>query len=137
MAAAGPGRVMAAALCLGRASPPRPLVVILGATGTGKSALAVQLGLRLGGEIVSADSMQVRAAWDRGGCGGAGPGGGGQRSGGGEGASCAEGVRRRGRPRCWGAREPGIRPRLSEAGLGPARGPPLHPQPVQRVGYAP
>lgn len=96
---AGPGRVMAAALCLGRASPPRPLVVILGATGTGKSALAVQLGLRLGGEIVSADSMQVRAAWDRGGCGGAGPGGGGQRSGGGEGASCAEGVRRRGRPR--------------------------------------
>lgn len=99
MAAAGPGRVMAAALCLGRASPPRPLVVILGATGTGKSALAVQLGLRLGGEIVSADSMQVRAAWDRGGCGGAGPGGGGQRSGGGEGASCAEGVRRRGRPR--------------------------------------
>uniref|UniRef100_A0A8C5X0K3 Uncharacterized protein n=1 Tax=Malurus cyaneus samueli TaxID=2593467 RepID=A0A8C5X0K3_9PASS len=38
--------------------PPRPLVVILGATGTGKSALALQLGLRLGGEIVSADSMQ-------------------------------------------------------------------------------
>ncbi|XP_021231046.1 tRNA dimethylallyltransferase, mitochondrial isoform X1 [Numida meleagris] len=62
MAASGPGRVMAAAaaLCMGRASPPRPLVVILGATGTGKSALAVQLGLRLGGEIVSADSMQHR-----------------------------------------------------------------------------
>ncbi|XP_031450591.1 tRNA dimethylallyltransferase isoform X2 [Phasianus colchicus] len=64
MAAAGPGRVMAAALCLGRASPPRPLVVILGATGTGKSALAVQLGLRLGGEIVSADSMQVYKGLD-------------------------------------------------------------------------
>ncbi|XP_068924121.1 tRNA dimethylallyltransferase isoform X4 [Petaurus breviceps papuanus] len=36
-----------------------PLVVILGATGTGKSKLALQLGQRLGGEIVSADSMQV------------------------------------------------------------------------------
>ncbi|NXE73698.1 MOD5 dimethylallyltransferase, partial [Cochlearius cochlearius] len=55
----------AAALCLGRASPPpRPLVVILGATGTGKSALALQLGLRLGGEIVSADSMQVYKGLD-------------------------------------------------------------------------
>lgn len=36
-----------------------PLVVILGATGTGKSTLALQLGQRLDGEIVSADSMQV------------------------------------------------------------------------------
>ncbi|KAF6345938.1 tRNA isopentenyltransferase 1 [Rhinolophus ferrumequinum] len=35
-----------------------PLVVILGATGTGKSTLALQLGQQLGGEIVSADSMQ-------------------------------------------------------------------------------
>uniref|UniRef100_A0A4X1VTT6 tRNA dimethylallyltransferase n=1 Tax=Sus scrofa TaxID=9823 RepID=A0A4X1VTT6_PIG len=35
-----------------------PLVVILGATGTGKSTLALQLGQRLGGEIISADSMQ-------------------------------------------------------------------------------
>ncbi|XP_069333846.1 tRNA dimethylallyltransferase isoform X3 [Eulemur rufifrons] len=35
-----------------------PLVVILGATGTGKSTLALQLGQRLDGEIVSADSMQ-------------------------------------------------------------------------------
>lgn len=41
-----------------------PLVVILGATGTGKSTLALQLGQRLGGEIVSADSMQVwRCCW--------------------------------------------------------------------------
>ncbi|XP_066420820.1 tRNA dimethylallyltransferase isoform X2 [Molothrus aeneus] len=55
----------AAALCLGRAPrPPLPLVVILGATGTGKSALALQLGLRLGGEIVSADSMQVYKGLD-------------------------------------------------------------------------
>ncbi|KAJ7304452.1 hypothetical protein JRQ81_012013 [Phrynocephalus forsythii] len=38
--------------------PGPPLVVILGATGTGKSRLALQLALRLGGEIVSVDSMQ-------------------------------------------------------------------------------
>nr|XP_033810295.1 tRNA dimethylallyltransferase isoform X2 [Geotrypetes seraphini] len=41
-----------------------PLVVILGATGTGKSQLAAQLGQRLGGEIVSADSMQVYKGLD-------------------------------------------------------------------------
>ncbi|XP_068015259.1 tRNA dimethylallyltransferase isoform X2 [Melanerpes formicivorus] len=65
MAASGPGRAMAAAaLRLGRASPRPPLVVILGATGTGKSALALQLGQRLGGEIVSADSMQVYKGLD-------------------------------------------------------------------------
>jgi tRNA dimethylallyltransferase len=38
--------------------------VILGATGTGKSTLALQLGQRLGGEIVSADSMQVYEGLD-------------------------------------------------------------------------
>ena len=37
-----------------------PLVVILGATGTGKSKLAIELGKQLQGEIISADSMQVR-----------------------------------------------------------------------------
>uniref|UniRef100_A0A8D1KLF0 tRNA dimethylallyltransferase n=2 Tax=Sus scrofa TaxID=9823 RepID=A0A8D1KLF0_PIG len=41
-----------------------PLVVILGATGTGKSTLALQLGQRLGGEIISADSMQVYEGLD-------------------------------------------------------------------------
>ncbi|KAM3934172.1 tRNA dimethylallyltransferase isoform 2-T2 [Leptodactylus fuscus] len=41
-----------------------PLVVILGATGTGKSKLAVQLGRRLGGELISADSMQVYQGLD-------------------------------------------------------------------------
>ncbi|KAM4872316.1 tRNA dimethylallyltransferase isoform 2-T2 [Thomomys bottae] len=41
-----------------------PLVVILGATGTGKSTLALQLGQRFGGEIVSADSMQVYEGLD-------------------------------------------------------------------------
>lgn len=37
-------------------------VVILGATGTGKSKLAIELGKRLQGEIISADSMQVGTA---------------------------------------------------------------------------
>lgn len=36
-----------------------PLLVIAGPTATGKSALAVALAERLGGEILSADSMQV------------------------------------------------------------------------------
>uniref|UniRef100_A0A3Q4HSS1 tRNA isopentenyltransferase 1 n=1 Tax=Neolamprologus brichardi TaxID=32507 RepID=A0A3Q4HSS1_NEOBR len=34
------------------------LVVILGATGTGKSKLAIEIGKRLQGEIISADSIQ-------------------------------------------------------------------------------
>lgn len=42
------------------------LVVILGATGTGKSKLAIELGRRLRGEIISADSMQVRRLLRRG-----------------------------------------------------------------------
>lgn len=36
-----------------------PLAVIAGPTASGKTALAVELALRLNGEIVSADSMQV------------------------------------------------------------------------------
>ena len=36
-----------------------PLVVILGSTGTGKSKLAIEIGKKVGGEILSADSMQV------------------------------------------------------------------------------
>ncbi|XP_078536912.1 tRNA dimethylallyltransferase isoform X2 [Lissotriton helveticus] len=39
----------------------RCLVVVLGATGTGKSKLALQLGRALGGEILSADSMQTKS----------------------------------------------------------------------------
>lgn len=42
------------------------LVVILGATGTGKSKLAIDIGKRLQGEIISADSMQVRDGPSRG-----------------------------------------------------------------------
>lgn len=36
-----------------------PLIVILGSTGTGKTKLSIELAERFGGEIVSADSMQV------------------------------------------------------------------------------
>ena len=37
----------------------KPLIVIAGATATGKSALAVNIAKIIGGEIISADSMQV------------------------------------------------------------------------------
>uniref|UniRef100_A0A1B0FV03 Uncharacterized protein n=1 Tax=Lutzomyia longipalpis TaxID=7200 RepID=A0A1B0FV03_LUTLO len=36
-----------------------PLVVILGSTGTGKTKLSLELAKKFGGEIISADSMQV------------------------------------------------------------------------------
>jgi tRNA dimethylallyltransferase len=42
----------------------RPLIIILGPTGVGKSAAAVELSLRFGGEIVNADSMQVYRGFD-------------------------------------------------------------------------
>lgn len=59
MAAAAAARAVTVASGLRTLPRTLPLVVILGATGTGKSTLALQLGQRLGGEIVSADSMQV------------------------------------------------------------------------------
>ena len=34
-------------------------VVVLGATGTGKSKLAIELGKHFNSEIINADSMQV------------------------------------------------------------------------------
>jgi len=37
----------------------RPVLVILGATGAGKSKLAVEMSTLFNGEIISADSMQV------------------------------------------------------------------------------
>ncbi|XP_035779673.1 tRNA dimethylallyltransferase-like isoform X2 [Anopheles albimanus] len=40
-------------------APPPPIVVILGSTGTGKTKLSLELAIRYGGEIVSADSMQI------------------------------------------------------------------------------
>lgn len=36
-----------------------PLVVILGATGSGKTKLSFELARKFAGEIVGADSMQV------------------------------------------------------------------------------
>jgi len=42
----------------------RPLLVLLGPTASGKSALALWLASRLGGEIVSADAMQVYRGLD-------------------------------------------------------------------------
>lgn len=37
-----------------------PLIVILGATGTGKTRLSLELASKYGGEIIGADSMQVK-----------------------------------------------------------------------------
>lgn len=42
-----------------QASESPPVVVVTGPTGSGKSALAIDLALRFSGEIVNADSMQV------------------------------------------------------------------------------
>ena len=39
--------------------PARPVVAVVGPTAAGKSDLAVELALRLDGEVVSADSMQA------------------------------------------------------------------------------
>ncbi|XP_023013035.2 tRNA dimethylallyltransferase isoform X1 [Leptinotarsa decemlineata] len=41
-----------------------PLVVILGATGTGKTKLSLELAKKFGGEIIGADSMQVYKGLD-------------------------------------------------------------------------
>jgi tRNA dimethylallyltransferase len=47
-------------------SPPAPGLVIAGPTGSGKTALAVELARRLGAELVSADSRQVYRGLDAG-----------------------------------------------------------------------
>ena len=36
-----------------------PIVVVLGATGAGKSKLALEIAQKFGGEIISADAMQM------------------------------------------------------------------------------
>jgi len=43
---------------------PRPLIVLAGPTGTGKSDLALELAVRLGGEVVNADAMQLYRGMD-------------------------------------------------------------------------
>ncbi len=47
-----------------QASEPARVIIIAGATATGKTALAVDLAERLGGEIVGADSVQVYRRMD-------------------------------------------------------------------------
>ncbi|KFY30185.1 hypothetical protein V493_02077 [Pseudogymnoascus sp. VKM F-4281 (FW-2241)] len=42
-----------------RKPPHKPLIIVLGATGTGKSQLAVDLALRYNGEIINGDAMQM------------------------------------------------------------------------------
>ena len=41
----------------------RKIIVILGPTASGKSALAVKLAKKINGEIISADSRQVYKNW--------------------------------------------------------------------------
>lgn len=42
----------------------RPLIIITGPTASGKTALSIELAKRIGGEIISADSMQVYRRMD-------------------------------------------------------------------------
>lgn len=37
-----------------------PLVIILGPTGSGKTKLSLEVATKFGGEIIGADSMQVK-----------------------------------------------------------------------------
>ena len=41
-----------------------PIVVVLGATGAGKSRLALEVAQKFGGEIISADAMQMYKGLD-------------------------------------------------------------------------
>jgi tRNA dimethylallyltransferase len=43
---------------------PIPLPIVLGPTGSGKSELAIQIALALGGEIVNCDSLQIYRRFD-------------------------------------------------------------------------
>ncbi|EME47504.1 hypothetical protein DOTSEDRAFT_125125 [Dothistroma septosporum NZE10] len=46
---------------MARTPPRKPLVVVVGATGTGKSELAVEVARRCNGEIINGDAMQLYA----------------------------------------------------------------------------
>ncbi|KAH9844985.1 tRNA dimethylallyltransferase, mitochondrial [Teratosphaeria destructans] len=46
---------------MARRSPLNPIIAIIGATGTGKSDLAVQLARRYNGEVINGDAMQLYA----------------------------------------------------------------------------
>ena len=41
----------------------KPLIVLTGPTAVGKTALSIGLAKAVGGEIISADSMQVYKGW--------------------------------------------------------------------------
>ena len=56
------GRVPAAGVCADGDQP--PLVIVLGPTASGKSALAVALAERMGGEVLNADSRQIYRGLD-------------------------------------------------------------------------
>ena len=47
-------------------SAPRGVLAIVGATATGKSSLAVEVALRLGGEVISADAFTAYRGIDAG-----------------------------------------------------------------------
>ncbi|XP_062610138.1 tRNA dimethylallyltransferase-like [Saccostrea cucullata] len=55
---------MAASMLAPSLRVPVPVVFVLGATGTGKSKLAIEIGRRFNGEIISTDSMQVYQGLD-------------------------------------------------------------------------
>ena len=63
-----PGGIFAklAAVSMPPRNPPPPgtVVAVVGATASGKTALALDLAERLGGEIVNTDSMQVYRGMD-------------------------------------------------------------------------
>ncbi|KAK8209238.1 tRNA isopentenyltransferase-like protein [Phyllosticta capitalensis] len=44
---------------MARVPPQNPLIAVIGATGTGKSQLAVELARRFNGEVINADAMQL------------------------------------------------------------------------------
>ncbi|KZS18957.1 tRNA dimethylallyltransferase [Daphnia magna] len=58
---AAPGLVRAT---MGLLNSRLPVIVVCGATGTGKSKLALELAEKYGGEIISADSMQIYQGLD-------------------------------------------------------------------------
>ena len=49
---------------MAESSKKRPVMAVVGPTATGKTALGVELALRFGGEIISADSMQIYKGLD-------------------------------------------------------------------------
>jgi len=63
MTSSSDASVVEAALRVAR-SPPDDLLVVVGPTASGKTALAVALAERLGGEVVSADSVQIYRFFD-------------------------------------------------------------------------